>query len=430
MKNESETKSKISPSSSQRVWKRLMFLCSLLCWGTVGLVLFQVVGQCSGFAPPKWFTGLTAVLLAALVGFFTNYLAIKMLFQPYIKTRKHYISLLTLGLWQQGLVPAKKNEIAAELGEQIENRLLDPEKIADELCQFISELIDNHDSLAKVETMARAVLSEHESQIVDFFYPFAVETLNNALDDLTTADRSSQFVEEVVIPWLQSDPMRQMVVDAMTRFGRQRTSQISDMIRSEARKHIRGFLARNPLTMIFADQITDPLVNSFPWHDIEWKLYEKINSTELQNILKEEILKFINDFRTRLKTQEIQTQLGSLASSINKSLKDWLTDYLRTFLPHIVSSVIYSDGLWAWVRDSFLPSAKPKIQEWVRINGKKTVIEKLRIAQRVRQAVDRQDIKEFHDMVNSLSAQHLGAIQVLGWILGGIIGLVQLLIAH
>ena len=172
------------------------------------------------------------------------------------------------------------------------------------------------------------------------------------------------------------------------------------------------------------------MINTFPWRNIEWKIYDKINSQEFQNVLKEELLKFVEDFRSRLKTQEIQSQLGEFATAMNSKLKNWLKGYLQKVLSSAVSSVIHSESLWTWIRESLLPSAKPAIEAWIRANGKNLVIEKLRISQRVREAVDRQDIKEFHDMVNSLAAQHLGAIQVLGYILGALIGLVQLLISH
>ena len=36
------------------------------------------------------------------------------------------------------------------------------------------------------------------------------------------------------------------------------------------------------------------------------------------------------------------------------------------------------------------------------------------------------DVKEFHGMVNEVSAQHLGAIQVLGYILGALAGFLLL----
>ena len=49
------------------------------------------------------------------------------------------------------------------------------------------------------------------------------------------------------------------------------------------------------------------------------------------------------------------------------------------------------------------------------------------MSERIENAINRQDVREFYRMINEISAQHLGAIQVLGFILGSIIGALQLL---
>ena len=74
-----------------------------------------------------------------------------------------------------------------------------------------------------------------------------------------------------------------------------------------------------------------------------------------------------------------------------------------------------------------LPAAEPKIKEFIE-SQKDTIVQTLDIRNRISQAIDRQDVKEFHDMINSVAAEHLGAIQVLGFVLGAVIGAFQLLI--
>ena len=46
---------------------------------------------------------------------------------------------------------------------------------------------------------------------------------------------------------------------------------------------------------------------------------------------------------------------------------------------------------------------------------------------RIRDAVAPMDMREFHDMINEVAAQHLGAIQVLGYVLGAVVGALTLL---
>lgn len=56
---------------------------------------------------------------------------------------------------------------------------------------------------------------------------------------------------------------------------------------------------------------------------------------------------------------------------------------------------------------------------------KDITVEKLDLANRVAEAVRKQDVREFHGMINDLAAKHLVAIHVLGYFLGMLVGLVQ-----
>ena len=53
--------------------------------------------------------------------------------------------------------------------------------------------------------------------------------------------------------------------------------------------------------------------------------------------------------------------------------------------------------------------------------------DKLDVQGRIRDAVAPMDMREFHDMINEVAAQHLGAIQVLGYVLGAVVGALTLL---
>lgn len=55
------------------------------------------------------------------------------------------------------------------------------------------------------------------------------------------------------------------------------------------------------------------------------------------------------------------------------------------------------------------------------------VLKKLDIRGRVTDAVDKMDVAEFHGMINEVAAQHLGAIQVLGYLLGAAAGVLTLM---
>ena len=96
-------------------------------------------------------------------------------------------------------------------------------------------------------------------------------------------------------------------------------------------------------------------------------------------------------------------------------------------MPSLVGQLAGYEAFWKWLDEKLLPTMLPVVENVVREKGHDMVMNKLRLAERVSQAVDRQDTRQFYDMINALAAQHLGAIQVLGYLRGGIIGALQLL---
>lgn len=72
---------------------------------------------------------LTTPLLAALIGWLTNRLAIRMLFHP----RRPKV---LLGLRWQGLIPKRQAEIAVKIGEMVENDLLNDDWLTESFGQI------------------------------------------------------------------------------------------------------------------------------------------------------------------------------------------------------------------------------------------------------------------------------------------------------
>ena len=73
---------------------------------------------------------ITASLVGSIIGYITNWLAIKMLFKPY-----NEVKILGFKLpFTPGLIPKEKNRIAKSVGETIGKHLLTQETIVDALC--------------------------------------------------------------------------------------------------------------------------------------------------------------------------------------------------------------------------------------------------------------------------------------------------------
>ena len=75
-----------------------------------------------------------------------------------------------------------------------------------------------------------------------------------------------------------------------------------------------------------------------------------------------------------------------------------------------------------------LPKAIAYIRDYMQSEGKDLIVQKLDIAHRIEDAINKQEVEQFYEMINSVAAQHLGVIQILGYILGAIIGALQLML--
>jgi uncharacterized membrane protein YheB (UPF0754 family) len=84
--------------------------------------------------------------------------------------------------------------------------------------------------------------------------------------------------------------------------------------------------------------------------------------------------------------------------------------------------MLNSDELIKWFKENAMPSMQKKLTIWLESDGCKLIVENFNIRKRILEAVDKQDIKEFQDMIDNVASEHLGTIQVLGYVLGLIFG--------
>lgn len=82
------------------------------------------------------------VTVGVLIGWFTNYLAIKLLFRPYREMNFIFFKI-------QGLIPKRRDEISENISEVVEKELISIDDIAEKFKnsefseKMIDELLDN-----------------------------------------------------------------------------------------------------------------------------------------------------------------------------------------------------------------------------------------------------------------------------------------------
>jgi len=135
-----------------------------------------------------WAT-LAIPVIAAFIGYITNYIAVRMIFRPHKPTR-------FMGLTFHGLVPKRQKEIAASLGAMIERDLfshhdiheaLQSAETTEEASKFLAEQVD---------LFAQRMVSQNP-MIGAFIQGPLLEQIKGMLQ-AQMAERFPQFMERVV----------------------------------------------------------------------------------------------------------------------------------------------------------------------------------------------------------------------------------------
>jgi uncharacterized membrane protein YheB (UPF0754 family) len=363
------------------------------------------------------------ILLSAAVGYLTNWIAIEMLFKPYKRTWRHPFAWLTGGYWRQGLVPKNKDAIAVVMGEQVATKLLQPEKLADDLCSMVGGVLEDKSIVASVQDALQRLIGAHDKEIVACLSPKIEEALVAEIDRLVTAENVETFWNEQIEPKLQSEETRNeiasILIGALDKRAPKLATKVKPMVVSAIRNWVeeKGGMLGTLLSPV-AEKLADAIVDR---RTIERGLRDWLNDPETLPALRDELLQFIKTIRAYLKSPEAQAKVGGFVADIRAKFKEYLRNYLETHFAETVGGILHSEQLWQWAA-SLIPRFRPELENLIRTKGLPLIVKKLDIEGRIKTAVDNMDVEEFHGMVNDVAAQHLGAIQVLGYILGALAG--------
>ena len=163
-------------------------------------------------------TILILTIVGGLIGWITNILAIKLLFRP-IKPIK--ISILNIEIL--GLIPKRKNEIAANIGEVISNELLSMDDILNQAFNssngenFNSYLIDKikniiNEKLDIIPMPFRVMASPYIDEILNNEVPKAVNEISTDLLNKAKENVDIQKIVEEKINELDLEKLEEIII--------------------------------------------------------------------------------------------------------------------------------------------------------------------------------------------------------------------------
>lgn len=367
-----------------------------------------------------WLSMLTTTGLGAIIGGFTNHLAIKMLFRPH---RPMYIGKFQVP-FTPGLIPKRRDELAVQLGKMVVEHLLTPEGIGKKLTneEFqkglihwaqveVDKVMTNEQSLrhmlekwdvAHVEKEAtekiEQVITEKIQAFLEEYYtytweqalPHSVhEKIENAIPNV------SAFILKRAIHFFESEEGKSRLSKMIDDFFASRGALLNlvgmflgnvsvvDRVQPEVIK----FLGQNGTKQLLTDVLQK-----------EWEKLKGRDVKELETFVEKEMI--VSSILSAVKVEE------TVGKFLNQSVQQVCEPVRETIMEKVV------------------PSAVTKGLKWGAENVA-SILNNLHLAEIVQQEVSTFSTERLENLVLSITKNELKMITYLGALLGGMIGIVQ-----
>ena len=405
-------------------WKTWDRIFNRISWTVLGVYIAYELGV--RFALPadavagidRYADWLIPVLLAGAVGYITNWLALWYLFKPYEPR---------LGGLIHGIIPRQKREMAVSLGNMVGKKLLNPDALVEEMKGEVLSLVNDSRRMSQLRDWIQRYLVEHEAEIVEFVSPFVERQVLSVIDSLATEDTWSKIWDEGILPRIKSEGSRRFIVDKLVEAIRENAGGMIDEVRGELRAFLRQKLEQKLPLGIGADMITDYVMANFAdYASMKRKLDSWLLREATQTMLREKLLAYADQLTTWMKGEEGQKVMGGIVREMRVRGKRYIATYLRENVPTLINRVFASDMLREKLEKGVLPKVGVKAAQLIGEN-KQAILDKLRLEQRVTEAVDGMSVATFHRTLDEFMSENLCAVQVLGFVLGAAVGALQLL---
>lgn len=371
-------------------------------------------------------TILFMVVIGSLIGGVTNHLAIKMLFRPHNPV---YIWGKRLP-FTPGLIPRRRDELAKQLGKTVVKYLLTPdtfrakffnatmrEKVLEWLGQQTTEKIFTEEKTLQ-QWLDQAGLSHAPEMIEKKLDGLIVQQVGQVQNVLAT-----QTVEQLLpASWKERAESK---IPEISRYILNKGDQYFDTVEGEQaiKGLIDGFLSSKGTFGGMIQMFIGDGSSLVPMLQREVKKFLSSDSTfhVLNNLLQKEW--------DKLQVQTVPQLLGDLdftstTERIQKYAREQLAIRDRLDLP----LVHYLPDGAKWLQDNVYPKLVETTFTQVE-NKLEDILSRMDLENVVREQVDKFPVETLEDLVLGISKREFKMITVLGFLLGGIIGVVQGIIA-
>lgn len=363
------------------------------------------------------------IVIGAIIGGVTNVIAIRMLFHPY---KAHYIFNMRIP-FTPGLIPKRRDEIATKIGQVIEEHLITETLIHNKLNETktketINELVKEQIAKLKSDQATIRYFAEKFDVKIDYLVN---EKLEDTISQKLLAFYNEQRNEEV-IKLLPKETKRMIdkkvepLGDLLCERARVYLSSdkgardIYDMLDTffNEKGKIVGLLQMFMTKESIADRIQHELIR-LTNHPKAKRIVNQVIDNEYETLKRQSLKKIIDEAQFSKLSDSVTLLITSylnLNEKIDKPLNQLsprLMQYLETTLSDKVTQLIISQAS----------------------KHLSTIMQKINLRKLVEDQINTFDLDYIEKLIIEIANKELKLITLLGFILGGMIGLFQGLIA-
>lgn len=324
---------------------------------------------------------LVSIIVGAAIGYFTNWLAIKMLFRPHEEKRVFGLKVP----FTPGLIPKERYRISKSVGDAIGEHLLTEDTISKSLKKvevknaFKNLILNKLSYLIKEDNRAEEVLKSIFKQRYEGLKSGFIKKTSNVL---LSYIRSEEVKEKIYIS-IENELLPSMKVPLYDYFSGEKGSNIKDTLIKEVYLCLESNSFKENINKVIKDKIN-----------------KKIESNEkVKDVLPEDMLEMGKTYAYNHRDEIVnEIKIFIQKKDMEDSIKDILTDAIRNKLNPMVAMFINVDSLYE--------KAMPIILE----NLEKEKF-KIKLISFINNEIDKIKEKEISEVLSELSLEEVEKIQ-------------------
>ncbi|WP_270182418.1 DUF445 domain-containing protein [Alkalihalobacillus sp. CinArs1] len=366
-------------------------------------------------------TILFMVVIGAIIGGFTNSLAIKMLFRPY--------KPLYIGKWKvpftPGLIPKRRDELAVQLGRMVVEHLLTPEGIQ-------KKMHDPVFKLTMVEYAQKEVMKYLDKE--DTIEELISKGLHMESPSTVTKEKARAYIKgklEAKVNELKAQEVGEVLPDRLVSKVDSGIEPFSDLILTKVSDYIASPEGKEKLSVMIDLYLAErgtlgSMINMFFTNTrivdkVQPELLRLLKQKDIQQVIVTMLEKEWSSIKeSKVETFEDKVNLNDVVHDLSEAIvKELPIDQIME-LPLSKAIEPFKDR----IIEDFVPRIVDAAGNYLS-HQLQPLMEQLQLAEIVKSQVEGFSVGRIEEMVLSISRREFKMITYLGAVLGGLIGVVQ-----